>query len=391
MGAEAEHVQKLIDEFEKLNSGIKVKVQAIPWTAAHEKLITAYASETTPDIFQLGNTWIPEFVALESLENLNGWIKNSSTIKKENYFPGIWETNVIDNNVYGVPWYVDTRVLFYRKDILAKAGYLQPPKTWEELYDLCLKIKRINPGTNKFAIFLPTNEWAPFIIFGLQAGAGLLKDNNSLSNFSDPKFKKAFSYLIKFYRDGLSPIGMTQVTNVFQAFEEGYFALYITGPWNVNEFRTRLPKKMQNLWMTSPLPAVDRNDYPGVSIAGGASLVIYKDSEHKNEAWKLVEFLSSKYIQLQFYKIATDLPAVKEAWKDSLLQNDIYFKAFYDQLQRVVPMPKVPEWEQIVFAKVQQYAEFAATGALSDDDALKALDNDVNKILEKRRWMLTLK
>src|SRR4030042_3392328 len=67
MGAEAEHVQKLIDEFEKLNSGIKVKVQAIPWTAAHEKLITAYASETTPDIFQLGNTWIPEFVALESL------------------------------------------------------------------------------------------------------------------------------------------------------------------------------------------------------------------------------------------------------------------------------------------------------------------------------------
>jgi len=55
MGAEGEHIQKLMPEFEKC-TGIKVKVQSIPWTAAHEKLLTAYAGNSTPDICQLGNT-----------------------------------------------------------------------------------------------------------------------------------------------------------------------------------------------------------------------------------------------------------------------------------------------------------------------------------------------
>ena len=95
-GAEAEHVQKLTNEFEKLNPGIIVKVQAIPWTAAHEKLITAYASETTPDIVQLGNTWIPEFVALNSLEDLDKWVDSSKSINEKRFFPGIWQTNIIN-------------------------------------------------------------------------------------------------------------------------------------------------------------------------------------------------------------------------------------------------------------------------------------------------------
>ncbi|MCK4689629.1 MAG: extracellular solute-binding protein [Candidatus Marinimicrobia bacterium] len=67
MGAEGEHIQKLMPEFEKC-TGINVKVQSIPWTAAHEKLLTAYAGNSTPDICQLGNTWIPEFVALNAID-----------------------------------------------------------------------------------------------------------------------------------------------------------------------------------------------------------------------------------------------------------------------------------------------------------------------------------
>ena len=122
MGVEGENVVKLVPEFEKRNPGIKIKVQQIPWTAAHEKLITAFASETLPAVFMVGNTWIPEFVELNAVEPLNLFLK-SSGIKKENYFDGIWDANVIDSVVYGIPWYVDTRVLFYRKDILAKAGY----------------------------------------------------------------------------------------------------------------------------------------------------------------------------------------------------------------------------------------------------------------------------
>ncbi|MHB1688323.1 MAG: sugar ABC transporter substrate-binding protein [Ignavibacteriaceae bacterium] len=387
MGAEAEHVQKLMAEFEKENPGIKVKVQAIPWTAAHEKLITAYASETTPDIVQLGNTWIPEFVALNSLEDLGKWVKMSDEIKEQNYFPGIWQTNIIDNHLYGIPWYVDTRVLFYRKDILREAGYSSPPKTWKELFDLSEKIKKIENRKNKYAIFLPTNEWAPFIIFGLQSGSTILKDNNTLGNFSGEKFKKSFSYLINFYKEGLAPLDMTQVSNIYQAFAQGFFSMYITGPWNVTEFKKRLPEDLQNKWMTAPLPSYD-SVYPGKSLAGGSSFVMFKLSKNKNAAWKLIEFLSSRKSQIEFYNLSSDLPAVKNAWDDSSLKDDKYLNAFYEQLQNVVPTPKVPEWEQIVSSKVQQYAEYAARNKMTIDEALKNLDHDVDIILEKRRWIL---
>ncbi|HEX9739813.1 MAG TPA: sugar ABC transporter substrate-binding protein [Ignavibacteriaceae bacterium] len=389
MGSEAEFVTKLVPEFEKRNPGIKVDVQQIPWTAAQEKLITAFASDNTPDICQLGNTWVPQFASLNAIIKLDDFIGNSMNIKKENYFEGIWGTNVIDSAVYGIPWYIDTRLIFYRTDVFKRAGYDQPPKSWNELYDLCKRIKALYPGEDKYAIYLPTNEWAPFIIFGLQNNAELLKDNNSRGNFNSKEFKEAFEFLVKFHKEKLAPLGISQVTNVYQAFADEYFSIYISGPWNINEFKKRMTGDLADKWSTAPMPSKTGEDYPGVSLAGGSSLVVFEKSEHKEEVWKFIEFLSEPSIQIEFYKLIYNLPAIKEAWEDSSIANNIYMKAFYEQFNHVVPTPKVTEWEQIAFAKVQQYAEIAVHGAMSIDNTLKNLDKDVDMILEKRRWLLS--
>src|SRR5690606_11239734 len=131
IGREGEVVRGLVPEFERRHPGIRVRVQQIPGTAAHEKLLTAFVGEATPDAAQLGNTWVPEFVALGALEELAPWVAGSAVIREADVFPGIWDTNVVDGRLYGVPWYVDTRVLFYRTDILAEAGYDSIPPTWE--------------------------------------------------------------------------------------------------------------------------------------------------------------------------------------------------------------------------------------------------------------------
>jgi multiple sugar transport system substrate-binding protein len=111
-------------------------------------------------------------------------------------------------------------------------------------------------------------------------------------------------------------------------------------------------------------------------------------SKKKELAWKFIEYLSTPKVQVELYHLINDLPAVKDAWEDASLRDDIYLKAFYDQFQNVVATPKIPEWEQIVFSKLQQYAEYSARGVMTVDEAMKAMDQDVNKILEKRRWML---
>jgi len=384
MGVEGENVSKLIPEFER-KYNVKVKVQQIPWTAAHEKLITAFVSETLPDVFQLGNTWIPEFVALNSIEPLDSLCEKNH-FELDDYFSGILESNVIKGKLFGIPWYVDTRVLFYRNDLIKKAGWSEAPKTWDELYQLSRSLKKI---TNHYAIYFPTNEWVPLVVFALQNNSELLKNNYTDPAFTDSSFVKAFEFLEKFYREKLSPANITEVTNIYQAFEEGYIAMYITGPWNIAEFRKRLSEDYQNKWSTAPLPSPDSN-YPGVSLAGGASLVINKKSKKKDLAFKLIEFLSQPETQVKFYQLVGSLPSRKSAWTDSTFEKDDQLKAFRIQLEYTKPLPKLAEWENIMIAKIQKYLEEVATGRMSVKQACENLNNETSILLEKRKYLIEI-
>lgn len=387
LGAEGEKVRAMIPEFERLHPEITVRVQQIPWTAAHEKLLTSYAGNSSPDICQLGNTWVPEFALLEALEDLSPWVESSTVVRREHYFPGILATNVIDSALYGIPWYVDTRVLFYRKDLLARVGYPNGPRTWSELHDASKKL--VESRLTHTGIFMPVTEWAPPVIFGMQKGSTLLKNDNTEGDFSGRAFTEAFRFYIGLFDEKLGLATATEVSNIYQSFMEGYFAMYITGPWNIGEFQSRIPQSRQAIWMTAPLPSPDTT-YPGASLAGGASIVMFRSSKHKEAAWKFIEYLSRQKTQLEFYHVTGNLPAVREAWTDSSLAQNVYTQAFFRQFSRVVPAPKVPEWEQIAM-KMQDYAESAAKHAMTIDQALGAFDRDVNKILEKRRWMIERK
>src|SRR5438094_506230 len=109
MGREGEVVQELVRDFERENPGIRVVAQQIPWSAAHEKLLTAFVGGSLPDVIQLGNTWIPEFAALKALAPLDSALSaDSAHVPRADYFPGVLATNVVDDTLYGVPWYVDT-------------------------------------------------------------------------------------------------------------------------------------------------------------------------------------------------------------------------------------------------------------------------------------------
>src|SRR6266550_3349019 len=91
--------------------------------------------------------------------------------------------------------------------------------------------------------------------------------------------------------------------------------------------------------------------------------------------------------QLRFSRLTGDLPASVAAWRDSSLSGDAHFRAFYTQLQRVTPIPKVAEVE-IISSKLIEASEAAIRGHVPAADALASLDRDVNQILEKRRWIL---
>ncbi|HYR96711.1 MAG TPA: sugar ABC transporter substrate-binding protein [Candidatus Binatus sp.] len=385
MGREGEVVERMIPEFERRHPGIRVRVQQIPWSAAHEKLLTAYVGGAMPDVFQAGNTWLPELAAIDALEPLDERIARSSTVHRDDYFPGILDTNVIDGVTWGVPWYVDTRVLFYRADLLAEAGLTEPPRTWDAWVDAMARLKA-RAGADRYAILLPFREWQVPVILALQAGADLLRDGDRYGDFRSAPFRQAFEFYLDLFRRGFAPrTGEAAIGNVYQDFAGGYFSLYVTGPWNIGEFGRRLPAEMQERWATAPMPGP--REGPGVSLAGGASLAVFRGSARKDAAWALVEYLSEPGRQAEFHRLTGDLPARKSAWLEEDLPAERRARAFWVQLQHVRPTPKIPEWERIA-SKITQYAEAAARGDVTLERAVAMLDEEVDGVLEKRRWLL---
>ena len=383
MGREAEVVADLVADFEKENPGIHVDVQNIPMTAAHEKLLTAFAADGLPDVCQLGNTWLPEFATLDALEPLQPFVERSQVVDPSDYFTGVWDTNIVDEKLYGVPWYVDTRLLFYRKDLLAEAGVKQVPQTWAEFEQAMAAVKR-HVGPDRYAILMPLNEFEQQLSFALQQDDPLLRDHNNYGNFRSAGFRKALAFYANMFEQGWAPkLSETQISNVWYEFFNGYYAFYLSGPWNVREFRLRQPPGMEGKWGTMALPGPTG---PGAGIAGGSSLVILRRSQHKQAAWKLIEYLSRPQVQARFHAVIGDLPPRRSTWRFPSLANDPLAKAFGDQLERVRPTPKVLEWERIV-QEMRLVTERVVRGGESQEAAVQELDKRVDEILAKRRWI----
>jgi multiple sugar transport system substrate-binding protein len=394
MGSEAEIMAELLAAFEREHPGIRIDVQQLPWSSAHEKLLTAFVGDATPDLAQLGNTWLPELAALGALAPLDAEVAASPVVRPPDYFTGIWETNEVDGALYGVPWYVDTRLVFYRSDLLAAAGFAAPPESWPRWLEAMRAIKA-RAGTERYAILLPLDEFEQLLAFALQSDEPLLRDRGRWGNFRGAGFRRALAFYLGIFAEQLAPIAtQTQVSNPWDELARGYFSFFIHGPWSIGQFTRRLPAAQQATWATAPLPGPTG---PGASIAGGSSLVVFRRAAQPREAWQLIEYLSRPDVQRRFYELTGNLPPRRTTWEDPRFAGDERVRAFRDQLERVRRTPPVPEWERIAteMRVVSERAVRRVSPATTADElaaivdaAAAELDARADQILEKRRWIL---
>lgn len=382
-GPEGEAVSRLLPDFERAHPGIRVEVQQLPLSAAHQKLLTAIVGGTTPDVAQLGNTWLPEMVALHALAPLQQQVAASTVVVEPDYFPSLWAINVEQERLYGIPWYADTRLLFYRTDLLRQIGFDAPPRDWAQWRRMLAALS--HPTRRVYGILLPTNEYEQLLSLALQQPDPLLRDGGRYGNFESAGFKRALTFYVDTFRQRQSPrVTNMEVGNPWEEFGRGTYAFYFSGPWNIGEFRRRLPASEQRDWSTAPLPGPDG---PGAGLAGGASLVVSRASRHQRAAWALIEYLSQPKVQRQFYQLTGDLPPRRSSWNGPPLRDDAQVRAFHDQLERVKGTPAVPEWERIA-EMMQKVAARTVAGELTVDQAAAEMDRRANMILAKRRWLL---
>ncbi|CAN5149305.1 sugar ABC transporter substrate-binding protein [soil metagenome] len=380
MGAEATKVGALMTEFERRNPDIRVVVQAQPWTSAHQKLLTAYAGASLPDLSQVGNTWIGELTAIGALSP----VPPQATDLLADQFDAVLGTMQIAGRPMATPWYVDTRLIYYRSDLLQQAGYDAVPQDWAEWKRSMHAIKRV-VGEGNYAILLPVNEFEQLQTLGLQGDDPLLKDDETRGNFASPSFVAALAFYKSLFDEGLAPLASsTQISNVWTEFGRGYFSYYFSGPWTIGDMKSKLPATVQSHWNTAGIPGPKG---AGASAPGGSSLAVFRSSDKQSAAWKLIRYLSEPGVQATFNAITGDLPARRSAWAAPQVANDPYIAAFKDQLTRAKPLPKAPEWERIS-TEMQIVAERMVRGEYTPETAGVEINRRTDRLLEKRRWMI---
>jgi multiple sugar transport system substrate-binding protein len=370
MGTEGELLPKLAAEFQKENPEASVKVTPVPWDGAHDKIATAIAGRQTPDVSLIGTTWMGEFAGTGGLDPVP-----ADLFKAEDFFQGPWSSVVVDGTPYGVPWYTETRVLYYRKDLAAKAG-VEAPTTWADLKTFAKALQ--DQGGAKYGIYLQPADpgtWQTLAPFVWQAGGNMVNDpaNPTRYTFDTPQWQKALEFQKSFYDEKLSQATALQPGEIESKFAKGELGSFFSGPWHVGLVKDQGVEDDQLGLAVMP------KEQTGLSFVGGGNLAVFKDAKNRDGAWKFVQWLSRPETQQKWYDTSKDLPAAKAAWSGGSLTADPNLEVFNQQLQEAQAPPAVATWEQVA-SVVDGEVEKVFKGASSATDATKAIQNQATSI-----------
>ncbi|KQN25496.1 hypothetical protein ASE86_04480 [Sphingomonas sp. Leaf33] len=357
-------------------TGVPVEVQSIPWTAAHEKLLTAHAGGVLPDVLMLPNGWLSEFQMIGAIAPV------PDPSLTAGLFPGLVEDSRIAGRDYGVPWSVAPKVQYFRRDILADAGYETPPVTWDGWRTMAAAIKRRRPDDHVFLALLNYEGWLFTML--AQNDAYPLKDQDTRGNFQTPEAREAFAYYISLFRDGYAPLAAsTEVQDPLAAFAAGQFAVWEAEPTWLLDMRRRQAELPAALWGAARV-AGPRG--PGPTSAKDVSLCVSASSPRQADGWRLVRYLTSAASELRFADLIGSLPARIDAW-DRLTFPQPVLQPFFEQAHDLARSPMIVGWERIQI-EVQLIAERMARGLMTIDAGLAEADRRADSILAKRRALV---
>ena len=371
MEAEGEALGPFVKDFEAEYPDIDVEVTPVPWASAHDKLSTAIASGKTPDVSLIGTTWMGEFAELGGLDPVPPDLVDDSS-----FFQGAYDSTVVNDTEYGVPWYVETRVLFYRKDLAKLAGWNSAPTSWEELVqfgdDLAAEA---NVETPLYVQPGQTGSWQTALPFAWTAGAETTNADGTEYTLDSDAMKQGLEYYKSLFDNGLSTTDILDPGELEPLFADGKIGSFISGPWEVTLVKDAGVTDKQ--LAVAPLPGQDSG--MGTSFIGGGDLAVFKDSDNRDAAWTLVKWLSQPDVQSKWYETTSDLPAVKSSWDTGALADDPVLSVFGKQLDSGNSPPAVPTWEQVAEV-IDRDIERVVRGEMSVDEAVGDMQSQASSI-----------
>ncbi|MFF4658986.1 extracellular solute-binding protein [Streptomyces sp. NPDC001381] len=371
MGDPDENLKDLAKKFEQENPDADIKITAVPWDAAHDKLTTAVAGGNTPDMSLVGTTWMAEMAAM------NAFQATPASIKSSDFYPGQWDTTKYKNTSYGVPFIADTQAIYYRTDITTKAGIkgaLAGDRAGflKDLKAIQATAGKQNPKLRHASgLVMGFNSWIFWVPMVWQQGGDIYDAKTGKFIFDSPEVAKALEYYASVPKEGLAP---TDRSDNVQGFRDGLIAVYQEGAWAGGSFHKDAPE-LDGKWKTMPVPYSEQP----AGFAGGSDLAVFKDAKNPDAAWKFAQFLTEPANLATYAKATGSLPPSPQAWSEGKLTEDENMKAFDEQLKVSKAPPAITTWQQIADA-IDSELEKLILGKATVAEVQKTLQSKASSI-----------
>ncbi|MGE5598208.1 MAG: ABC transporter substrate-binding protein [Bacteroidota bacterium] len=323
-----DQVEKIAAAF-SAKSGVKVNVIVVPKNDFNTKINAAIASGAAPDLSFLDQPLVPRFAVDGLLLQLDEYMK-ADKLSKDEFFPGAYNTNLVQGKLYGLPLNMTCVALYYNKDLVKN-----PPKTWDEWLAMAKKVYR--PG--KIAAFegIWDGGWGAWLFpaFVHAAGGTMMSPDGKRITFNEAPAVEALRFIqeMRKYSD-------LAVISSDKAFENGRVATKISGPWEISGYRTNFPNLRYGVALV-PKKKVH------ASNIGGENLVIYKTTKDPKAAWDFLKFLSTPENNLIMADVTGNFPVSVKAAKNKKFQTDPDYRVFMEQLKYAQARPTVTQWLKI--------------------------------------------
>jgi len=376
---------KLIDKFNK-QSDFKIKYREMPSDTGQyfDKLRTQFqAGGGDIDVIVGDVIWPAQFAA-------NGWIADLTDrfTDSDQFLPGPLRSATYEGKLYGVPWYTDAGLLYYRQDLLEKAGFSEPPKTWDELQEMANKVKQ-DEGIKNGYVFQGA-EYEGGVCNGLEYirshGGDVLDPNDPSKVIIDsPESAAGLATYRSMVESGAAPQAVLQYKedeshssflNDEAVFIRNWPYMYsLAGSADYPDVK---PEQVG----VAPLPVDPGNQ--SYSTLGGWNFLINAASDKQDQAWEFIRFMTAPEQQKFRAVKGSFLPTRQSLYDDTEITENVPVARLGKEaiIENSTPRPISPFYSDVSLELAAGFNS-ALAGDTSPEATVKTLQEEIQALTEQ--------
>ncbi|MNO28728.1 putative ABC transporter substrate-binding protein YesO [compost metagenome] len=386
---DSDFIDQKISEYEGLNPDIDIelKVMAENYT---QSVDIAFSSKQAPDILRVDTGNVPTWVKKGYLESFDSYISPEMKSRFENVL--INEKNTVDGKIYTLPNIGQFWRLIYNVDLFEKAGITEPPTTLAEMVEDAKKITAAGKDSGAYGFagnFKSSSgfERIAYPITTLSKTAGTEGFNFQTGQFDFGMYKEVAEALRQIKVDGSMLPGSESldIDPLRAQFAQGKIGMYFNHSVEPSVYKTQFPTQIR--WAAALPPTIDGQQNGASQVIAGSYLAMSKDSEHKDAAWKFIEWMYSDDVQVAYqeggYGVSV-IPSVAAVAKaPDIAGIEAFLPTKLDGIYPATPMV-ITEGRLEGLKKVDVFNKYIFDGGDLDKE-LQDLNTRYNAALEKAK------